>query len=52
MTLCPARTPMFYTPNWSIFTVLKALDSFETQLKFSEKYFRTVWHGTDKNLGT
>ena len=51
MMLCPARTPMFHTPNWGISSVLKVLDSFETQLKSSAKDFRTVWHGTDKNLG-
>ena len=49
MKLCPVHTPMFHTPNWGIFSVL---DSFETQLKSSEKDFRTVWHGTDKNSGT
>ena len=43
---------MFHTPNWGIFSVLKVLDSFETQLKSSEKDFRAVWHGTDKNSGT
>ena len=42
---------MFQAPNWDIFFVLKVLDSFETQLKSSKKDFRTVWHGTDKNLG-
>ena len=47
MTLCPVHTPMFHTPNWGIF-----FDSFETQLKSIEKDFRTVWHGTDKKLGT
>ena len=52
MTLCPVHTPMFHTPNWGIFSVLKVLDSFETQLKSIEKDFRTVWHGTDKNMGT
>ena len=52
MTLCPVRTPMFHTPNWDIFSVVKVLDSFETQLKSSKKDFRTVWHGSDKNVGT
>ena len=52
MTLCPARTPMFHTPNWGIFSVLMVLDNFERQLKSSEKDFRTVWRGNDKNLGT
>ena len=53
MTSCLVRTPMFHTPDWGIFFVLKVLDSFKTQLhKSSDKDFRTVWHGTDKNLGT
>ena len=52
MTFCPVRTPMFHIPNWGIFSVLKVLDSFETQLKSSEKDIRIVWDGTDKNLGT
>ena len=52
MTLSSAPTPMFHTPNWGIFSVLKVLNRFETQLKSNEKDFRTVWHGTDKNVGT
>ena len=52
MRLCPVRTDIFHTPIWGIFSVLKVLDSFETQLESSEKDFSTVWHGTDKNLGT
>ena len=49
---CSVRNPMFHTPNWDIFSVLKVFDSFETRLKSSKKDFWTVWHGTDKNLGT
>ena len=44
--------PYPYVPHTQLFSVLKVLDSFETQLKSSEKDFRTVWHDTDKNLGT
>ena len=46
--------PYPYVPHTQLghFSVLKVLDSFETQLKSSKKDFSTVWHDTDKNLGT
>ena len=42
--------PYPYVPHTQLghFSVLKVLDSFETQLKSSKKHFRTVWHGSDK----